>query len=425
MLIIHRTILRRLFLSWLLISTLIGGAVFYYGIEQIDDRLVAMATAESGKLSESKLSLINSPNHGQGLLHTVLGDFAREHFVVIQFYNRDRQRIGEDVNPSFPDIEDYLKQNPHGFPFDNVPHYQKFVFHDQTVLQAMVPIKDRRGALVGYFEGVFAIDEATLGDLRSEVLVSLATTLIAVLITTLVLYPVILSLNRNVLSQARNLLLGNIELMEVLGSAVAMRDSDTNIHTNRVSIYAVRLAEACGLGGEAIRHLIAGAFLHDVGKIGISDAILLKPGPLEEAELNVMRTHVTLGVDIIKKSGWLGSARDVVEFHHERYDGTGYPKGLRGEEIPINARIFAIVDVFDALTSQRPYKAPMPFGEAMALIMNDAGRHFDPTLLAKFSAIIYPLYCDLNRASDADVERQLRSLIEHYFFNSGNSPAGG
>ncbi len=425
MLTIHRTILRRLFLSWLLISTLIGGAVFYYGIEQIDDRLVAMATAESGKLSESKLSLINSPNHGQGLLHTVLGDFAREHFVVIQFYNREKKRIGEDVNPTFPDIEDYLKQNPHGFPFDNVPHYQKFVFHDQTVLQAMVPIRDRHGALAGYFEGVFAIDEATLGDLRSEVLVSLATTLIAVLITTLVLYPVILSLNRNVIRQAHGLLLGNIELMEVLGSAIAMRDSDTNIHTNRVSIYAVRLAEACGLGGEAIRHLIAGAFLHDVGKIGIADAILFKPGSLDEAELNVMRTHVTLGVDIIKKAAWLGSARDVVEFHHERYDGSGYPKGLRGEEIPVNARIFAIVDVFDALTSQRPYKAPLPFGEAMALIMKDAGRHFDPILLAKFSAIIYPLYGGLNQASDADVERQLRSLIEHYFFNPESSPASG
>jgi len=424
-LVIHRTILRRLFLSWLLISTLTGGAVFYYGIEQIDDRLVAMATAESGKLSESKLSLINSPNHGQGLLHSVLGDFAREHFVIIQFYNRGRQKIAEDVNPTFPDIEDFLKQNPHGFPFDDVPHYQKFVFHDQTVLQAMVPIKDRHGALAGYFEGVFAIDEATLGDLRSEVLVSLATTLIAVLITTLVLYPVLLSLNRNVIRQARGLLLGNIELMEVLGSAIAKRDSDTNIHNYRVSIYAVRLAEACGLAVEVIRNLIAGAFLHDVGKIGISDAILFKPGPLDEAELNVMRTHVTLGVDIVKKAAWLGSARDVVEFHHERYDGSGYLQGLRGEEIPINARIFAIVDVFDAMTSQRPYKAPMPFGEAMALITKDAGRHFDPVLLEKFSAIARPLYEELNRASDADVERQLRSQIERYFFNSGNPLESG
>ena len=422
---IHRTILHRLFLSWLLISTLIGGAVFYYGIEQIDDRLVALATAESGKLSNTKLSLINSADSGKGILHTVLGEFARQHFVVVELYDRERQKIAEDVSPHFAAIEEHLQQNPHNFPVDDQPHYQKFVFEGQTVLQVLVPIKDQHNALAGYFEGVFVVDEGTLSRLRGEVVVSLATTLIAVLVTTLVLYPVILSLNRNVLRQARNLLLGNIELMEALGSAIAMRDSDTNIHTYRVSIYAVRLAEACGLGGEAIRHLISGALLHDVGKIGISDAILLKPGPLDEAELTVMRTHVTLGVDIIKKSGWLGSARDVVEFHHERYDGTGYPKGLRGEEIPVNARIFAIVDVFDAMTSQRPYKAPMPFGEAMALIMNDAGRHFDPVLLEKFGAIICPLYEELSRASDADIERQLRSLIERYIFNSGNSPAGG
>ena len=421
---LHRRILRRLFVSWLLISALIGGAVFYYGVEQIDDRLVALATAESNKLSDTKLSVLNGQSDRQSTLHNVLNEFAREHFVVIELYNRDRKKVAEDVSPNFVDIEDHLKEYPHSFPFDDRPYYRKFTIHDQTVLQALIPVRDRQGELAGYFEGVFAIDETTLKELHSEVLVSLATTLVAVLITTLVLYPVILSLNRDVVRQARNLLLGNIELMEVLGSAIAKRDSDTNIHNYRVSIYAVRLAEACGLDGESIRNLIAGAFLHDVGKIGISDNILLKPGRLDEAEFAVMRSHVTLGVDIIKKSAWLDHARDIVEYHHEKYDGSGYMSGLTGAAIPVNARIFAIVDVFDALTSRRPYKEPMAFDDAMAIIREQSGRHFDPDMVAKFEAISAPLHAAISSAEDHAVETMLRQLIEHYFFSAERRPAG-
>ncbi|MFA6310781.1 MAG: HD domain-containing protein, partial [Sterolibacterium sp.] len=128
--------------------------------------------------------------------------------------------------------------------------------------------------------------------------------LCTVLVTTLVLYPVIISLNRNVIKFTRDLLKGNIELMDVLGGAIAKRDSDTNIHNYRVSIYAVRLAEAVDLSKDKILNLIAGAFLHDVGKIGISDNILLKPAKLSEEEFSVMKTHVTLGVDILTKSNW-------------------------------------------------------------------------------------------------------------------------
>lgn len=425
MLDIHRTLLRRLVLAWLLISLAIGGGVFYYGVEQIDDRLVELATAESAKLSGGKLSLINSPEGRNGMLQRLLNDFAREHFAVIELYDRNRRKLSEDVNPEFAAIEDYLKLRPHGFPFDSEPHYQRFLVDGQTVLQVLVPVNDAQGALAGYFEGVFVIDEETLARLRQDVMVSLLTTLFAVLVSSLVLYPVILSLHRDVIRQSRDLLQGNIELMEVLGSAIAKRDSDTNIHNYRVSIYAVKLAEAARLPAEAIRDLVAGAFLHDVGKIGISDNILLKPGRLDEGEFAIMRTHVALGVDILKKSAWLQQARDVVEFHHEKFDGSGYLKGLKGEAIPVNARIFAIVDVFDALTSKRPYKEPIPFRETMAIIQGQAGHHFDPALVATFATIIEPLHQEISSAGDDEVEAMLRALIERYFFNSGNPPAAG
>lgn len=128
-------------------------------------------------------------------------------------------------------------------------------------------------------------------------------------------------------------------------------------------------------------------------------------------------------MDIIRKSTWLAHAREVVECHHEKWDGSGYLIGLAGENIPLAARIFAIVDVFDALTSRRPYKAPMPFHEAMAIIEGYASSHFDPRLVQTFKSIIGPLFEQIGQAKEADIERQLWELIEHYFFAAASKAA--
>jgi len=154
-----------------------------------------------------------------------------------------------------------------------------------------------------------------------------------------------------------------------------------------------------------------------VGKIGISDTILLKPAGLTAEEFAVMRTHVALGVEIIAPSRWLQAAREVVEFHHEKYDGSGYLQGLKGEAIPLNARIFALADVFDALTSRRPYKEPMPLEKALAIIAKDAGSHFDPVLAATFATVAPPLLERFNSLDEAAIVALMTARVEHYFFN--------
>ena len=416
---IHRKILNRLLAAWVAISLATAGGVFYLGIENIDDQLVELATAESGKLSTASLPLLNRPEPERSTLNTLAADFVRQNFIVVELYDRERRKVSEAVNPRHAAVEEALKSHAHAFPRDDGRHYEKFVIGDQTVLRVVVPLKDAQRNLAGYFEGVFLIDPETLDRLRHEMVVTLAVVLCAVLLTTVSLYPVILSLNRDVIRYSRDLLTGNIELMEVLGSAIAKRDSDTNIHNYRVSIYAVKLGEAAGLDKAAMRDLIAGAFLHDVGKIGISDNILLKPARLDEGEFAVMKTHVTLGVDILSKSNWLQNARDVVEFHHEKYGGGGYMKGLQGEAIPLTARVFAIVDVFDALTSKRPYKEAMPFVDAMAIVKGYAGHHFDPRLVAIFDGIIEPLYRKIGESSEPEVEQMLRGMIERYLLEDG------
>ena len=180
--------------------------------------------------------------------------------------------------------------------------------------------------------------------------------------------------------------------LSVLGSAIAKRDSDTDAHNYRVSLYPARIGQAMGLGRTDMQSLVKGAFLHDVGKLGIPDAILLKPGRLDDGEFTVMQSHVEKGVDIVQRSSWLRDGIAVAGYHHEMYRGGGYPHKLRGEDIPIAACIFAVANVFDALTSARPYKRPLDFDEAMALLEQGRGGHFDPAILDTFAKIARSLY---------------------------------
>lgn len=134
-----------------------------------------------------------------------------------------------------------------------------------------------------------------------------------------------------------------------------------------------------------------------------------------------MRTHVSLGVDILEKSAWLQRARDVVEFHHERYDGGGYLRGLKGEEIPVTARVFAVVDIFDALTSKRPYKDPIPFAEALDILRGYAGNHLDARLVEIFAGMIEPLFREICASPDKEVEQMLKALINRYIVDAAKA----
>jgi HD-GYP domain-containing protein (c-di-GMP phosphodiesterase class II) len=229
------------------------------------------------------------------------------------------------------------------------------------------------------------------------------------------LYPVILTLTNRLASFSERLLSANLETIQVLGNAIAKRDSDTDAHNYRVTLYSIHLAEAAGLDTETIRGLVKGAFLHDVGKIGIRDHILHKPGKLDDAEFHTMKTHVDQGLEIIQRSSWLGDAIDVVGSHHEKFDGSGYPQGLLGEKIPIAARIFAIIDVFDALTSRRPYKEPFSFEKTMQILEDSRGTHFDPALLDLFTSLAGDLYRRYGGREDEKLHEELTQLVQRYF----------
>lgn len=172
--------------------------------------------------------------------------------------------------------------------------------------------------------------------------------------------------------------------LTALVSALDAREHDTQLHSLRVRAYALHLGECMGLNRRELQQLGQGALLHDIGKIGIPDHLLLKPDKLSEEEWKLMRAHPAIGARILGAVPFLAPIADVARTHHEWYDGTGYPDGLRGEEIPLGGRIFAVVDVLDALTSDRPYHRKMGFEEARALIREEAGTHFDPEVVRAF-----------------------------------------
>lgn len=167
-------------------------------------------------------------------------------------------------------------------------------------------------------------------------------------------------------------------------SALDMRDKETEGHTQRVTVLTQRLAKTMGVNDDAMVHITRGALLHDIGKMAIPDSILLKPGALTPEERELMKQHPVYAYDMLKRIEFLLPAIDIPYCHHEKWDGTGYPRGLRGEEIPFAARIFPVVDVWDALTSDRPYRKGLPHDEVRERIKADAGKHFDPQVVNVF-----------------------------------------
>jgi putative two-component system response regulator len=175
--------------------------------------------------------------------------------------------------------------------------------------------------------------------------------------------------------------------LTALVKALDAREKEVGSHSERVMNYAALLGSKLGLVGRELQELAKGALLHDIGKIGISDNILLKPGQLDDNEWIEMRKHPQVGYEILSEIAFLKAPAEIILAHHERYDGTGYPKRLKGDQIPIGSRIFAVVDTLDAMTSDRPYRKALPFAMVVNEIIKFRGSQFDPSIADLFLSI--------------------------------------
>jgi putative nucleotidyltransferase with HDIG domain len=193
--------------------------------------------------------------------------------------------------------------------------------------------------------------------------------------------------------------------LEALGDALDLKDAETEGHSKRVTAFTIALARAIGLSSDQIRVIARGAFLHDIGKMAIPDAILRKPGALTPDEVTIMREHCYRGYQMLRKIPFLAEAAEIVYSHQERFDGTGYPRGLKGEEIPLGSRLFSVADTLDAITSNRPYRPAQTVTAAVEEILRWSGRQFDPEVVKIFVSMPQNIWEDLRKEIDAQIFR--------------------
>jgi cyclic di-GMP phosphodiesterase len=226
------------------------------------------------------------------------------------------------------------------------------------------------------------------------------------------------SLNENLNQMLEALYQNYRATLRALAGALEARDFETAGHSDRVVAYSLRLGRELGLGHKELIALEQGALLHDIGKIGVRDSILLKSGKLTEGEWVEMREHINYGLRIINGIDFLSGAAPVVGEHHEKYDGTGYPSRLQGDMIHLNARIFAVADAFDAITSDRPYRKSASYADARTELVANSGKHFDPSVVNAFLKVPETEWAEIRKIAESQdyIEhiidrREIRSFI--------------
>ena len=408
--------------SALSLSFVVGGTVLFFELRAKEHAIASLARIETATFVSRLSDHFEREPEDHAEVELGLAELLRErahvpdgHFISGRVYSAEGTKIAEETMIatfapalSTPDELDAIKESKKS------AHNLLFA-GGNIYVRVLAVIPGIPGTKNGFFEGFYLVDRETLLRLAEHALVAVSVCVVAVLGNTGFLHPTLLSLSRRLVDLSRDLLHANLGMLEVLGSAIALRDSETSHHNYRVTIYAASLGKALELPPEEMRKLVKGAFLHDVGKIAIGDAILLKPGSLTAEEFEQIKSHVDHGLDVIRRSKWLSDAEAIVGGHHERWDGTGYPRGLTGESIPLLARIFAVADVFDALTSRRPYKSAMSFQHAWETLDQGRGMQFDPAVLDVFQRVSGEVYAQFVSRGENELKTLLSRITAEYF----------
>lgn len=328
-------------------------------LEEVMDTLIALMRAERGFLMLRDTNRELSVRIARGLAHINLEEDA---FLVSKTIVRKVAESGEPI------LTTNAQQDPRFEGQVSVTAYQL-----RSILCAPLTLKDE-------LIGVLYVDNRAYAGIFQESdlqLFSAFANQAAVAIDNARLFEDLQESNRELEKAYQATLEGWVRALD-------LRDKETEGHTQRVTILTERLARSMGVDGDALVHITRGALLHDIGKMGIPDGILLKPGQLTEDERTLIRKHPVYAYEMLSPINFLLPAIDIPYCHHEKWDGTGYPRGLKGEEIPFAARIFPVIDVWDALISDRPYRKGISKEEVRERIRVDAGKHFDPRVVEAF-----------------------------------------
>lgn len=406
---------QRIALVSIILAGLVAPIAWFIATESAENEVVSLAMEESRRFLRhyDAIELVG-PDAEEKARHAAV-TLSGGLFDIAEIYDRAGEKLAESLTDLGETVEEQLPK--HGRPAYASASYQSLRLEKgQWALRVFIPLRtSEAGQITGYFEGVRIVPQWQRAEIQTSAIKIALIAGLAALLCGAAIYPIIVTLSAENERKTLEVLDSHISMMEALGRAIAKRDSDTGAHNYRVAWIAARIGEELGLAGSTMQALIAGSFLHDVGKIGIPDAILLKPGRLDDTEMAIMRTHVELGEEIVTGMGWLDGAHEVVAAHHEKWNGSGYPRQLAGEAIPLSARIFAVADVFDALSSKRPYKDPMPFERVMEILAKDTGTHFDPAVMSVFQRISQELRDQLQDSTEQSARQLLEAQIHKHF----------
>ncbi len=424
---IHRKFVFRICSMGFIIAIVVGIGVWQTEKNKIGQDILWSAEVGFKHLNNRIMTLLDNPDdlNSKLIQQQIVTAMSEQRsnqlgwFVSVGIYNLKGELVTMALDNTYEYIE-FIREKA-GRLNKDIENYKGIKFTVTTIegiphMQIISPLKNDLNDLSAYGETFFAVAPETMEKIGTKAIRLASASILIVLLTTGLLYSVVVTLLNRVSSLSARLFEANLEMLNVLGSAVAKRDSDTDSHNYRVTIISVKLAEILGLSKQKIQRLIKGAFLHDVGKIGIEDDILHKPGRLSEDEFAQMKNHVPYGVDIVIRAEWIKEAADIVEYHHEKYDGSGYGNGLKGDQIPDITRIFSIADVFDALTSRRPYKEAFSFKKTMEIIRSGKGNHFDPVYVDAFETIAFSMFETYATREDDKLKTELAPLIKKYFY---------
>jgi putative nucleotidyltransferase with HDIG domain len=265
---------------------------------------------------------------------------------------------------------------------------EQYVRKFHRLLELYVPIRFVSGQPITTVAEVYQNLDPMYDDIRRQQALIWKTTSVGFTLLYLLLFGIMWRASRLIETQTKDIIAAYDSTLAGWAHALDLRDKETEGHSKRVTQASLKLAQALGVGHADLVHIRRGALLHDIGKIGIPDRILHKPGPLDADEWEIMRRHPGYGYEMLTAIPYLHPALDIPYYHHERWDGSGYPCGLRGEQIPLAARLFAIIDVWDALSYDRPYRHAWPKERVRAFLAEQSGIMFDPNIISVFLALL-------------------------------------
>jgi len=417
---IHRALIFRLAITTLLLALILGTVVVVFEFDGIYDRVTERSFSAAEHLRW--LIIEHLGPHGftdKSKIKEQIQKLANEStrspegsFVFTRILDLDFNEVVMLSNNKYHNIKSvvaYGEKNLDRLSLVYHGYWRKMqLIGDDTVIYLGTELKNSANVRVGYIDGIYVVAPSFIAKAKWSAVITGLSVIGIVFLTTLLLYPVIVRLFRRVCALSSRLLEANMEILNTLGNVISKQDPQSEIHNYRVAIYAVRTAEVLELDQDVIRVLIKGAFLHDVRKLDIADNILLKSGKLTAAEFDAMKKHVAYGADVIAKSSRFAEAIPINNQQHDKHKITDVM-------IQKITRIFALVDVFDVLTANRPYKRAIGFEDAIEILEASKGSYFDQDILEAFFSIAHSLYDEYASCDDEKIREDICKIISTYF----------